>query len=118
MPKVISKVKHAENLAFCVWYGEMATIEHILLWCSETKHLHDCIKSVVKCLFSDTDWIFGHHKTAINPLIWIVNFSIYKGHILACEGHKPWILNQAYEELVRYQSLFPFLLNLNFLYLL
>ncbi len=118
MPKVISKVKHVENLAFCVWCGETATIEHILLWCSETKHLYDHIKSVVKSPFSDTDWIFGHCKTAINPVIWIVNFSIYKSHFLACEGHKPWILEQAYKELVRYQSLLPFLLNLDFLYLL
>ena len=31
MPKVISKVKYAENLIFCVWCGELATIEHILL---------------------------------------------------------------------------------------
>ncbi len=108
MPKVISKVKHVENLAFCVWCGEVAMIEYILLWCSETNHLHDHIKSVVKCLFSDTDWIFGHCKSTINPVIWIINFSIYKSHILACEGHKPQIFEQAYEELVRYQSLFPF----------
>ncbi len=69
MPKVISKVQHAENLALCVWCGEMATIEQVLLWCSETKCLHALINSMVKCPFSDTDWIFGHCKTAINPLI-------------------------------------------------
>ncbi len=113
MPKVISKVKHAENLAFCVWCGGLAMIEHILLWCPETKHLHDYIKSVVKSPFNYAHWIFGHCKSTINPVIWMVSFSIYKSHILACEGHKPHIL-----ELVQYQSLFPFLLNLDFLCLL
>ncbi len=44
---------------------------------------------MVKCPFNYADWIFGHCKSAINPVIWIVNFSIYKSHILVCEGYKP-----------------------------
>ncbi len=38
IPKIISKVQSEDNLRWCVWCGDEATLEHILLQYGYTRH--------------------------------------------------------------------------------
>ncbi len=31
------------------------------------------------------EWILGHSK-AVNPVIWLTNFALYKSHLMAADG--------------------------------
>ena len=107
-PKILSKIKGEENLQWCAWCGELASLEHILLSCEHTKKSH-----WVECTFStehfmDVDWIFGHKTHSYNCLIWICNFTLYKCHLHVCKGFSPDILTQMDYEFACYQSVFHY----------
>ncbi len=55
------------------------------------------------------NWIFGMSKQDLNPIIWVMNFTIYKCHILVCEGMRVPLLEQVKLEFERYSGVLPIL---------
>ncbi len=109
-PKIIAKVKGADNLQWCIWCGEMASLEHILLNCCETKKVHSWVVEhfpLPKLLAKH--WIYGLPDKQFNPVIWITNFTIYKCHILACQGTSVSPVTQLDSECARYSNIYPIL---------
>ena len=47
IPKIVSKMHGEDNIRYCVWCGHDATLEHILLQCPDSLHLHTFICSTV-----------------------------------------------------------------------
>ncbi len=108
IPKIISCIKKAENLQFCYCCGAVGSLEHVLLVCKEIQLVHNLVAQVAKQKFLCKHWIFGYELSHLNPFIWIMNFTIYKCHILACEGQRP-IFEQMYIKLVQFTPLFKVL---------
>ncbi len=52
-------------------------------------------------------WILGGAGKAFDPVIWVVNFTMYKAHLQACHGqyHQPLFVFK--QEACRFVSLFP-----------
>ncbi len=44
MPKIIAKVHGEENLCFCTWCGEEASLEHSFTICSNIRSLFLCTR--------------------------------------------------------------------------
>ncbi len=52
------------------------------------KSFHSVIVSALNVQIEEKYWILGFSK-AMNPVIWLFNFAIYKTHLLVVEGHDP-----------------------------
>ncbi len=39
-PRIIAGIRKADNLIWCAWCGNVASLEHVLLDCVETKRIH------------------------------------------------------------------------------
>ena len=111
-PKIISHVCQEENIQYCAWYSDLATLEHILIQCPSTIEVH---KQISKCLhkkFKDHTWVFGLRTTSLNPVIWLANFAIYKSHLIACDGDKVQLWDQVLCEAAKYSTIYSILLCL------
>ncbi len=111
-PKIIAAVCNAENLQWCVWFGALGTLEHILLDCKHTVCLHQFLtqhnifagKKIGAC-----HWIFGSCSTFLNPIFWLCNFAVYKSHLQACNNVLVCPFDQVGFEFERYSGLYPVL---------
>ncbi len=80
-------------------------LEHVLLDYEHTVKLHRWLETEYKLpKMQLKDWIFSLKTHECNLYIWITNFSVYKCHLLACEGFTPNPLMQLQSELARYKS--------------
>ncbi len=87
--KMIVAVCGKENLHWCIWCGDMASLEHILFECMATKDLCRQLlhfPSLNNCVKYRYEWIFGVKTKCINPILWVSNFTIYKCHLQATIG--------------------------------
>ncbi len=84
-PAVISKVRGSLKLATCGWCGEYTNIDHILLTCLETSALVDKVHHTTSMEITLIDRVFGT-LCSCTPVIWILNFAIYKMHLICCDG--------------------------------
>ncbi len=83
------------------------------LFCPSTTELHEFVAgqdALSHLSLDNKTWIFGLNNQYWNPIVWVINFAIYKSHILACEGHLVPLLTQAKLEVVHYGHIFPCLL--------
>ncbi len=86
-PKIVSKIRQADNLRWCAWYQSEASLGHILLQCMSSGTLHDWIEKTLKWKQKPLEfWLFGSEKCSSNPIVWICNFMKYKAHLIACDG--------------------------------
>ena len=81
-PYLISKVCKEPKISKCFWCDEQADLNHILLGCSVTQKIHNDLIIKLGDL-EDQDWIFGTGNPEINQIIMVVNYELYKVHILA-----------------------------------
>ena len=85
-PAQISHIRKQPQLAFCVWCGLKAILDHIMTKCLVTRQI--CDDLVIKLGdLSDAEWIFGHKDPDISYLISVYNFAIYKAHIMTTSGY-------------------------------
>ena len=105
-PVVISAVHKNPVLAKCYWCGECANIDYILLHCHYTKTIHNFVSQHLGEVSLES-WILGGAGKAFDPVIWVVNFTMYKAHLQACHGqyHQPLFVFK--QEACRFVSLFP-----------
>ena len=82
----MAKMKKWPLLAHCFRCGKCADIGHILISCPYTKFFHSIITGALNLQLEEKYWILGSSK-AMNPVIWLFNFAIYKTHLLVIEGH-------------------------------
>ncbi len=85
-PVVIAAVLGDASKMYCGFCGEKAGLKHILLCCLETKKLHNFILTQFEESWSEQSWIFGLSNKYLNPLVWILNFSMYKCYLQMCHG--------------------------------
>ncbi len=95
-------------LVWCSWCGAEGSLEHILLHCPNTKYLHDkiCQNSPLPWKMKSKSWIFGLEKSALNTIIWISNFAIYKAYLAACDGFKSDYLVLFHGDALHYAPLY------------
>ncbi len=114
-PKIIAKVCNQDNLHWCAWCGHKCSLEHLLLECPVTvkvkKHL--CLHKILPKDPSPWAWIFGSIKTDLNPVIWLVNFALYKAHLCVCDGSRLDLFKVVCLELSQYSSLLRILHGYN-----
>ncbi len=85
-PAVVSKVRHSASLANCHWCGTYANIDHILLECSHTNDLYCWVQEHLDLQIDPIDRVFGINQSSA-LVIWVVNFAVYKVHLMALDGH-------------------------------
>ena len=79
-PALIAKIRGSNGLWFCQWCGEVANIDHILIHCTETNKVYDKLAVIEQFRFMKRDRVLGAQSNR-NPVLWVVNFAIYKVHI-------------------------------------
>ncbi len=85
-PAQILHNRKQPQLAFCVWCGLKAMLDHIMTKCMATRQI--CDDLVIKLGdLSDAEWIIGHKDLDILYLISVYNFAIYKAHIMITSGY-------------------------------
>ena len=82
--KIIAGIRKEDNLRWCVWCSDVASLEHVLLDCPETKKIHVYIQRylVLPHTLSRHSWIFGKNQASLNPIIWVTNFVLYKAPLI------------------------------------
>ncbi len=81
LPKVLSAVWKKPDLSHCPWCSGQGTLEHYLFSCIQVVKLRKKILRSNKELmlpWSNCVWCFGALKSKLNPIVWVVNFGIYK----------------------------------------
>ena len=78
-PVLITKVQKNSGLLNCVWYGQICTLEHFLLECTATKE----VKEKLDTWFAPQEWIFGVKDEMDTKKIWVINYALYKAHLIA-----------------------------------
>ncbi len=112
-PVVLCTVNPNLRTLFCVECGVVVDISHILLTCVATKQIREEICVLMHIQLSDTHWIFGINSTYLLPLIWVVNFGVYKHHLSSFYRQKLSLKISIINELLYYAALFPVLHNLS-----
>ncbi len=105
VPLVVAGAHKQPNLSECAWCGERASIDHILLTCSQSNQLYAWVSlrldqkfSLVQCIFSGTN---------VDLVIWVTNFAIYKAHLMAVDGLGTNLFSVAIDLFHLYKSHFP-----------
>ena len=80
-------MRGSPRLAICGWCGDYANIDHILLRCLETTALVDKVCHATGMELTLIDRVFGTLCSG-TPVVWILNFAIYKVHLIQCDGTK------------------------------
>ncbi len=111
---LISRVRKYPKLAEYWWYGGLANIDHILIECPQIILLLDFVKSKIDLPLTLRDRVFGILGTDA-LVIWLVNFTIYKAHLMAVEGLSPDMLWVLCETVKLYYHNFDCVQNLMFL---
>ena len=88
---MISRIKKCPKLAECWWCGGLANIDHILIDCPQTILLLDFIRFKINLPLTPRDRVFGIFGTDA-LIVWLINFAIYKAHLMAMEGLSPDML--------------------------
>ncbi len=85
-PHLIFKICKDPKIAICQWCGDIANQEHILLHCPVIRDIKDdlIIKLGDIC---QSEWIFGTKDADTSQIIVVINFAVYKAHILAVSGY-------------------------------
>ncbi len=63
----------------------MANLVHVLLKCPCTENAYNQVTTAMNLTIEAEEWILGHSR-AVNPMIWLTNFALYKSHLIAAEG--------------------------------
>ncbi len=111
IPALIVKIQGSNGLCSCQWCSEVANIDHILVHCVETNCIYSMLENVLDLSFLKWERILGTYSNR-NPVLWVVNFAIYKAHIQWCEGVAMDLLDVVHGECDKYSSIFPILSNL------
>ena len=77
-PVLIAKVWKNSSLQNCAWCGQLCTLEHLLLECAATKE----IKEKLDTWFAPREWIFGVKDEMDTKKIWVINYALYKAHLI------------------------------------
>ncbi len=115
--KILSHIHKNPSLAMCPWCSNVGTLEHCLglFTCHKVATVQNSLVQDNISLFgqwSNCFWCFGALKGALNPIIWVVNFAIYKGFLRASGGYKEDLLALIAREYSHYEYLFPVLSEL------
>lgn len=118
IPKLLAVIRKQQALRFCHWCGGELNLEHILLTCPCTAHIRgifakDNIKLLKKAQHIG-NWIFGFKHHHLNPIVWVMNFAIYKLHLLVCSGFVDDFDKRVVSEFTCYQKIFPILKDVSF----
>ena len=101
-PVLISRVWKCPKLAKCWCCGGLANIDHILIDCPQMVLLLDFVRSKIDLPLMPRDRVFGILGTDA-PIVWLVNFAIYKAYLMAMEGLSPDMLQVLNEVVKLYQ---------------
>ena len=63
----------------------MANLAHVLVKYPCTENTHNQVTTAMNLTIKAEEWILGHSQ-AVNPVIWLTNFALYKLHLMAAEG--------------------------------
>ena len=112
-PVVLHAVNFRGGSANCIEYGAVAGISHILLHCPATIQVCTWVCKLMQVEILDTNWIFGVQSSYLLPLIWMVNFGVYKHHLCSFHGQRLSLWNGILNEMTRYAPLFRVLHDFN-----
>ncbi len=59
--------------------------------------------------WSNCVWYFGAMKSKLNPIVWVINFAIYKGYLRALEGFQDNLYTLVSRECAQHEYIFPIL---------
>ena len=108
-PVVLHAVNPNLGTLSCIECGAVVGILHILLTCVATKLIREEI-CILMCIdLTDIHWIFGINSIYLLPLIWVVNFGVYKHHLSSFYRQKLSLKISVVNELLHYAVLFPVL---------
>ncbi len=85
-PNLISYVRKNNTLRQCQWYDAIANIDHILLYCLATIAIHDELTIKLGDL-EMKEWILSCQDQDVCDVVTVVNFAIYKAHLLSTSGY-------------------------------
>ncbi len=88
--KILAAVCKNPDISCCPWCLGPSTLEHYLFSCTKIMNLRTWILKANQNLmlpWSNCVWCFGALKSRLNPVVWVVNFGIYKAMIRKCEGY-------------------------------
>ena len=111
-PKILASMKSLPHLAFCPWCGDLGTLEHMLLTCILVSKAWKLLINRNKNLMLPWEmhnWIFGMKRNSLNPIVWVINFTIYKCYLHAINGYHDVLENMIQSECARYSTIFPIL---------
>ncbi len=81
-PAIIAGIRKQPSLQDCIWCGQRANINHILVHCPETQKIQDDF--IIKLgEVSDCEWILGQKDMEICQITSVLNFGIYKDYLMA-----------------------------------
>ena len=112
-PKILSHMK--QDMLKYLWCRQEGTLEHMLFQCTYvTKVWKIFVEDNTALLgaWSPCVWCFGSIKWHNNPIIWIVNFAIYKSFLRAMDGYKDCLYTVVQSESMKYECVFPILSKL------
>ncbi len=100
------------GLMKCPWCKTEGSLEHYLFACTYVQDLQCKVVQDNMALFgdwSDYVWCFGALKNKLNPILWVINFAIYKGYLRALEGYHDDLFTMVAGECAQHEYLFPIL---------
>ncbi len=106
---VLNAVNPKMGTPNCIECGALAGISHILLSYPTTKKICSDICMLMEISLSDSNWILGINSNYLLPLIWVVNFGVYKHHLSSFYGHRLPMHIRVENEIATYAPLFPML---------
>lgn len=112
---MISLVWKDASLDKCPWCNGVGSLEHCLFLCQCVDEMQHQIKRENSCLltpWSQCIWCFGALQSELNPTVWVVNFTIYKGMLCALKGKNESLYVLVQSECSCYEYLFPILARL------
>ncbi len=109
-PVVLAAVNPNGGGANCCFCGAQASLAHLFIHCIATKQLHTFVQNETHLSeISDKEWIFGCASPWILPLIWVVNFTVYKMHLRAFYSQKIPLICAFRNECYKYLAIYPVL---------
>ncbi len=106
-PVVITAVNPNLGTPICFLCSQTPNLHHIMLDCTGTVTLRLFIMDTLELTWTNKVWIFGTNSTFYNPIIWLLNFTIYKAHLLALNGEKLSLKQCFLNKCEHYALLFP-----------
>ena len=111
-PAIVAKIKGSKSLQKCQWCDGIANIDHILVHCIVTNTIYEGIGKKLGIEIPIKNCILGSDAN-MNPVFWVINFTIYKAHTQWCEGIPNILEKIVQQECTHYKALFPILSKLS-----